>query len=97
MAAYVIVEIAIRDPVRFEEYKRLAAPTLALHGGRYLARGGATELLEGDRPPARVVVLEFPTSGKARAWWSSPEYAEAKSIRQECATARMVVVEGVSS
>ncbi len=97
MAAYVIVEIAIQDPVRYEEYKRLAGPTIPLHGGRYLARGGASELLEGDRSPARIVVLEFPTLAKARAWWGSPEYSAAKAIRQSCATARMIVVEGVSS
>jgi len=96
MAAYVIVEIVIEDPVRYEEYKRLAGPTIPLHGGRYLARGGASAMLEGEHPPARIVVLEFPSAAKARAWWDSPEYAPAKRIRQECASARMIVVDGVS-
>jgi len=95
MPAYVLVEIKVADPVRYEDYKRLAAPTVAAHGGRYIVRGGKTELLEGSRAPGRVVVLEFPTPEHARQWWHSDAYAPAKAIRNECATAEMILVEGV--
>jgi uncharacterized protein (DUF1330 family) len=94
MPAYVIVDIDIHDAVGYEEYKRLAASTVTAHGGRYLARGGATHVLEGDRVPHRLVVLEFPTVAKARRWWDSPEYQPIKRIRQRCARTEMVVVEG---
>lgn len=95
MAAYVLVEIDIKDPVRYEDYKRLAGPTVGAHGGRYVVRGGKTEVLEGARQPARVVVLEFPTADHARAWWRSEDYAPAKAIRNACATTEMILVEGV--
>jgi uncharacterized protein (DUF1330 family) len=95
MSAYVIVDIDIHDPAGYEEYRRLAAPTVTAHGGRYLVRGGSTSLLEGDRTPHRVVVLEFPTVEQARRWWDSPEYQPIKRIRQRCAHTEMLVVEGV--
>jgi uncharacterized protein (DUF1330 family) len=94
MAAYVIVDIDIADPQRYEEYKRLAGPTVGAHGGRYVARGGKVTTLEGDWRPRRMVVLEFPTAEQARAWWDSADYREARGIRQECASTRMIIVEG---
>jgi uncharacterized protein (DUF1330 family) len=69
--------------------------TIAAYGGRYLARGGAITPLEGDWNPRRITVLEFPSPEQARAWWDSPEYAEAKALRQQTATTNLIVVEGV--
>ena len=61
--AYVVVQIAIEDAVAYERYKALAPPSIAAYGGRFLIRGGASELLEGSWQPPRFVVLEFPTVG----------------------------------
>jgi uncharacterized protein (DUF1330 family) len=94
MRAYIIVEVEVREPHRYEDYKRMVPASLALYGGRFLVRGGKAELLEGNEPPKRIVVLEFPSMEKAKAWWSSAEYAEAKALRQATARARMIVVEG---
>jgi uncharacterized protein (DUF1330 family) len=95
MAGYVIVNITIRDPMRYEEYKRLAAPTVSTYGGRYLVRGGPVDAREGAWTPSRLVVLEFPSLERARAWWDSPEYAPAKAIRQSCADTQLVITEGI--
>ncbi|HJQ41213.1 MAG TPA: DUF1330 domain-containing protein [Thermoanaerobaculia bacterium] len=95
MAALIIVDIEVTDPVRYEDYKRLASAAIAAHGGRYLVRGGKSEVLDGDWTPRRLVVLEFDSVEKAKAWRESPEYAEAKKIRETCAHANMIVVEGV--
>jgi len=96
MAAYVVVQIGVEDPARYEEYKRLAPPSIAVYGGRYVVRGGASEVLEGDWRPPRLVILEFPDAARARAWWASPEYAAAKAIRQGCARTQMLLVDGVA-
>jgi uncharacterized protein (DUF1330 family) len=96
MPAYIVVEIVIEDPVRYERYKVLAPPSIAQYGGRYLARGGPTTALEGKWQPNRFVMLEFPSADRARAWWDSPEYAEAKALRQSCAQTDMLLVEGVA-
>lgn len=96
MPAYVIVDIDVTDPAGYEEYKRLAPPTLALYGGRYLARGGSTEVLEGDWTPKRLVILEFADRAHARQWLESPEYSPARQQRQRTARTNMVVVEGAS-
>jgi uncharacterized protein (DUF1330 family) len=93
--AYVIVDIEVTDPTRYEEYKRIAHDTVLAHGGRYVVRGGAAERLEGTGTPHRVVVLEFPSVAAAKAWWSSADYAPAKALRQQAATSEMIVVEGV--
>lgn len=95
MPAYVIVDIEVTDPVRYEEYKRMAHATVTAHGGRYIVRGGAAERLEGTRSPRRVVVLEFPSAEAAKAWWGSPDYAPAKALRQETASTEMILVEGI--
>jgi uncharacterized protein (DUF1330 family) len=95
MPAYVVVQIDVKDPARYEHYKALAPASIAQHGGRYLVRGGATETLEGTWRPSRFVVLEFPTAASARAWWNCAEYAEAKALRQAVADTQMLLVEGV--
>lgn len=95
MPAFVVVDIEITDPVQYEEYKKLAAPTVTAHGGKYVVRGGEAVHLEGERPPGRVVVLEFPNLERARAWWNSESYAPAKAIRQASARTEMVLVDGV--
>ena len=94
MAAYVVVQIEIHDAARYEEYRRLAPPSIAAYGGRYLVRGGASERLEGEWQPARLVILEFPDESRARAWWASPEYAAAKAIRQGSARTDMLLIAG---
>lgn len=95
MPAYVVVQIEVEDPKLYEEYKKLAPPAIAAYGGRYLARGGRTEILEGSWSPMRLVILEFPSLARAREWWASPEYAPAKALRQSCARAEMIVLEGL--
>jgi uncharacterized protein (DUF1330 family) len=96
MPAYVVIDIDVHDPDPFEAYKSLGPPAIAAYGGRYLARGGRTETLEGDWSPKRLVILEFDSVERAQEWWASPEYAEAKALRQRCSSVRMVVVEGLA-
>lgn len=95
MSALIIVDIEVTDPVLYEEYKRLASASIAAHGGRYLVRGGASEVLDGEWTPRRMVVLLFDSVEQAKAWRASPDYAEAKKVREGCARLNMVVVEGV--
>jgi len=93
--AYVVVNVAVHDPETYKRYIQLAPPGIAAYGGRYIARGGSAQALEGDYQPKRFVILEFPSIERARAWWSSPEYAEAKAMRQASATTEMILVEGL--
>lgn len=95
MSALILVDIEVLDPVLYEDYKRLASASIAAHGGRYLVRGGKSEVLDGDWSPRRLVILEFDSFEKAKAWRESPEYGEAKQVRERCARSNMVVVEGV--
>lgn len=94
MAAYVVVDIDIKDAGTYERYKAMAPASIAAYGGRYVVRGGSTTTLEGDWRPGRFVILEFASAERARAWWDSPEYAEAKALRQSCADTDMVLTEG---
>lgn len=96
MPAYVLVDITVKDAETYERYKQLAPPTIAAYGGRYLVRGGATEMLEGTWTPTRIAMLEFPTVERAREWWNSPEYAPAKAMRQASTDTDMLLVEGLA-
>ena len=94
MPAYIVVDIDVTDPVRYEEYKRIAADTVTAHGGRYIVRGGRCETLEGDWTPSRFVVLEFPDYASALACYRSPEYARAIELRKGKANADIIVLDG---
>ena len=96
MAAYVINDMEITDPVLFEEYKKLSPPTVAQYGGRFLARGGNTDTLEGGWSPKRLVIIEFPSVAQARVWADSPEYAPAKRMRLLASISNLIVVDGVA-
>ena len=97
MAAYVIAEVDVTDPEVFEQYRREVPATLVPFGGRFVVRGGATETLEGDWQPKRLVVLEFPDRKAAKAWWDSPAYAAPKALRQRCARTQLLIVEGIQA
>jgi uncharacterized protein (DUF1330 family) len=94
MPAYVIVDIEVKNTVEYEEYKTLSTQAVAAYGGRFLARGGKVDVLEGDWQPERLVILEFESVERAVQWWDSPEYTQAKRIRQRTAATNMVVIEG---
>lgn len=95
MAAFVIVDVDVKDKERYEEYKKLTPGSLVPFGGRFVVRGGKVETLEGTWTPRRLVILEFPTMERAREWWGSETYGPAKALRQSCARTEMVLVEGV--
>jgi uncharacterized protein (DUF1330 family) len=95
MPAYVIVQVDVKDPVRYEEYRTMVPASLAKFGGRFLVRGGKTHTLEGNWAPKRFVMVEFPSVEQAQAWWASPEYAAAKALRQATADSMMIVAEGI--
>jgi uncharacterized protein (DUF1330 family) len=94
MAAYVVVQVDVQDQATYDEYRKLVPPSLAAYGGRFVVRGGKTETLEGSWSPKRLVILEFDSVDMAKKWWASPEYAEAKRLRQQAAHTELLVVEG---
>jgi uncharacterized protein (DUF1330 family) len=95
MPAYLFAEVEVLDPVAYEEYRKLVPAAIAAHGGRYLARGGTAELLEGQGEPQRLVILEFPDLARLRAFHRSPEYRPLIALRQRAARSRLLAVEGL--
>ena len=95
MAAYIIVQVDVKDPGRYDEYRKIVQPTLDVYGGRFLVRGGKVENLEGDWRPSRFVVIEFDSTEQAKSWWASEEYAPAKELRQAASHTEMILAEGV--
>lgn len=95
MAAYVISEVEIRDAKAIETYRTLAAQSIVHHGGRYLVRGGAAELVEGGPALKTLIIVEFSSMARAREWYASREYAEALKVRRTALERRLVFVEGV--
>ena len=94
MKAYIIVDVQITDPDRYEAYKKLTPGSLVGYEGKFLVRGGKTETLEGAWDPGRIVIVEFPSAERAKAWWSSDGYAPAKALRQSASITKMILVEG---
>lgn len=95
MSGYVIAQIEVKDPGTYEEYRSRVAPTVAAHGGAFLVRGGEMEVLEGDWPMPRVIILGFPSVEAARAWYESDAYRPLRELRRSAAQANLILVEGV--
>jgi uncharacterized protein (DUF1330 family) len=93
--AYVIAQATVTNPEQYEGYKALAGAAVAKYGGKYIVRGGATHLLEGDWAPPRLVILEFESVEQAQRFYDSPEYQAARQQRQGAAQMNMLVVEGL--
>lgn len=94
MRAYVIAEIEITNPDGYKAYTQQVPATIEKYGGRFLVRGGVQEVLEGDWPVRRRVIIEFPTVEQARKWWDSPEYAGPKALRKANSKGRLLLIEG---
>jgi uncharacterized protein (DUF1330 family) len=93
MPAYIIADIQVTDPVAYDDYRPLAAASIARFGGRFIVRGGKVDLLEGEPQPERIVVIEFPDAVTARRWYQSEEYQTALKIRQAASRGRVLLVE----
>jgi uncharacterized protein (DUF1330 family) len=96
MAAYLILDIDIRDPQKYEIYKREVPRLVSKHGGEYLVRGGAHEVLEGDWHPTRLVLFRFPDRQAIRNLFNDPEYQPLKLVRHESGTSDLVAMDGVA-
>jgi uncharacterized protein (DUF1330 family) len=97
MPAYVIANVDVKDPIRYEDYKKMSPSSINQYGGRFIARGGNCDVLEGSWSPKRLVILEFPSAARAREWWGSTEYAPAKALRQATSSGDLVIVEGLET
>ena len=94
MAAYIVADVRITDPARYDRYRALSSAAFEAHGVKPLARGGRTETLEG-REPGRIVVLPFESMEAAKAFYESDEYREARAVREGAAIMNMLIVEGL--
>jgi uncharacterized protein (DUF1330 family) len=95
VSAYIIACLEVTDPEALAQYAREVPAVIAAYGGRYLARGGAAALMEGDAPVSRVVIVEFPDADAARAWYCSPEYTRLREIRLGAANGPFIITEGL--
>ncbi len=95
MAAYVIGEVDVMDPTAYEDYRKQVGAVLAKYGGRFLARGGKVEALEGGWSPKRLVLLEFASMEQALKWYRSPDYAPLIKVRQKASRGKLVALEGL--
>ncbi len=94
-SAYILANVDVTDPQQYEQYKKLSTIAMQAHGAEVCIRGGATEVLEGDWKPGRMVLLKFPSKEQARKFYDSTEYAAAKKAREGAAVMRMLLIDGV--
>lgn len=95
MTAYVIADVEVTDEALFEKYRELVPATIEAYGGRYIVRGGASEVVEGNNTPHRTVIIEFPSFEQAKAWHASDEYAGPKQMRIDSTNSNVMIVEGL--
>ena len=96
MPAYFVAELETTNQAGMDPYRVAVPATITQYGGRYVTRGGATELIEGGPEPKRIVILEFADKEAVKRWYNSPEYQKILPMRLDNATGRAFIVEGVS-
>lgn len=94
MAAYLISDVTVRNAEAFQTYRTRAAEAIAKYGGRYLARGGEIQALEGVWNPRNIIIVEFSSLEQARAWYTSPEYASALEVHDIALERNRILVDG---
>jgi uncharacterized protein (DUF1330 family) len=94
VSAYIVANVEVSDAAAYDEYRKGVGATIAQYGGRFLVRGGATEVLEGTFAPKRIVILEFPSVERAKEWWDSPEYRPLRALRQRASRGDLFVAAG---
>jgi uncharacterized protein (DUF1330 family) len=82
MPAYWVGRARVIDATAYKQYAELAPGIIARHGGRFLARGGTSQVLEGPAKFDRFVIIEFPTLEAGAACFNSPEYRAAAAFRR---------------
>ena len=95
MGAYVVADVSVTEPAGFEDYRKQVPATVTKYGGRFVARGGVVQVLEGNWQPKRLVILEFPSAEQAKRWYDSPEYRDPKALRMKTARTNLILVDGV--
>ena len=95
MPGYVIADVEVTNPELFEEYRKLVPATVEAFGGKYIVRGGTSEVAEGDWTPNRTVIIEFESFEQAKAWHSSEMYAGPKQMRIDSTNSSVIIVEGL--
>ena len=94
MSAYLIADVEVHDQNVYAEYRRQVLPLIQKHGGRFIVRGGAFEVLEGEWKPQRLVIIEFPDMAALKLWYRSPEYSKLIALRQGVSRGSLIAVEG---
>jgi len=95
MAAYLIARVHVTNPQKYKNYTALSPAAIAAFGGKFLARGGEVETLEGEEETARMVVVEFENMEKARQFYHSEQYSAARRERDGAADGQFIIVDGI--
>ena len=94
-AGYALIDVEVTDQAAFAEFRERAPSVVEAHGGKFLVRGGATEVVQGDWTPHRVIVIEFDSVERAKSWWNSPAHTELRAMADRCSRTTTTIVEGV--
>jgi len=95
MTAYIVARVEVDDPTLLKDYQAATSPIIERHRGKFMARGGSTVTLEGPAESRRIAIIEFPDLSDAQAFYQSPEYSEARRLREGIAVAKFIAVDGV--
>jgi uncharacterized protein (DUF1330 family) len=96
MTCFIISDVVPRDAEAWSAYVRLAPSTIEKYGGRYLARGGPIQTIEGNWSPRAIILVQFPDQAAVTRWYGSPEYAKALEFREKALHRNLICVEGVA-
>ena len=94
MKGYLIAQINVNNLENYQEYLKNVTPIAKKYGGEYIVRAGKFEIMEGNWPYKRNVVIKFPSLEKAKEFYNSEEYKPVRKIRIDNAENNLILIEG---
>ena len=95
MPAYIIAQVKVHNPEEFQKYVEESTPVFQIYGASVMAAAGEVDILEGNWPEGRTIIVKFPSVEQARKWHDSAEYQKVAPYRHRSASTNMVVVDGL--
>lgn len=92
--AYLVGQIRVTNPQAYAVYSEQVPKIIEAYGGKYLVRGGAVSVLEGQSQDGRHVVIEFPNREAVQAWYNSDAYQAILPHRTNNSTGTLLLING---
>jgi uncharacterized protein (DUF1330 family) len=93
MTAILVARYTVKNADKMEAYATAAGPSVAAHGGEFIAQGENVASLVGQETSEAIAMVRFADVATAKTWFASPEYSACKDLRAQAADMQFTLYE----